>query len=258
MEMKTYALIEGLKQEYDKYTVEDRKVWSILFNRQIKQLLEVAHPDYLAGIEMIGFRADEIPDFRKINQRLAELTGWEIVVVPGIIDQFNFFKMLANKQFPSSTWLRSMEELDYLSEPDMFHDAFGHMPLLTNPVFCDFFHQIGVIGSRYLDHPSIVEMIGRVYWFTIEFGLIRGGDDLKIYGAGILSSIGETKYSLSDAPERLPFDIVEIMHTDFDNTKIQVKYFVIESFEQLMRSAPIMETEIERLLAIRGGLLAPK
>jgi phenylalanine-4-hydroxylase len=258
MEMKTYDLIEGLKQEYDKYTDEDRKVWEILFNRQIEQLCKLAHPDYLAGIEKIGFSANEIPDFRNINERLAALTGWEIVVVPGIIDQFNFFKMLANKQFPSSTWLRSMDELDYLSEPDMFHDAFGHMPLLTNPVFCDFFHQIGVIGSRYLDQPKIVEMIGRVYWFTIEFGLIRAGNDLKIYGAGILSSIGETKYSLSEKPERLAFDIVDIMHTDFDNTKIQVKYFVIESFEQLLRSAPIMETEIERLLTIHGDLSVPR
>jgi phenylalanine-4-hydroxylase len=241
MEMKTYALIEGLKQEYDKYTDEDRKVWGILFKRQIEQLRKVAHPDYLAGIEKIGFAANEIPDFRKINERLAALTGWEIVVVPGIIDQFNFFKMLANKQFPSSTWLRSMDELDYLSEPDMFHDAFGHMPLLTNPVFCDFFHQIGVIGSRYLDHPKIVEMIGRVYWFTIEFGLIRSGNELKIYGAGILSSIGETKYSLSNGPEHLPFDMEVIMNTDFDNTKIQEKYFIIESFEQLMNSSPQME-----------------
>lgn len=243
--MKTYALIQGLKQEYDNYTDEDRKVWGILFNRQVEQLQGLADESYLKGIEKIGFNATTIPDFRLVNTRLKSLTGWEIVVVPGIIDQVNFFTMLANKQFPSSTWLRSMEELDYLSEPDMFHDAFGHMPLLTNQTFCDFFHQIGLIGTKYLEHPKIIEMLGRVYWFTIEFGLIKAGSQLKIYGAGILSSIGETKFSLSDVPKRLPFDIVEIMKTDFDNTKIQEKYFVIDSFQQLLDSVVEMEKYLE-------------
>ncbi len=244
--MKTYALIQGLKQEYDNYTDEDRKVWGILFNRQVEQLQGLADESYLKGIEKIGFYATTIPDFRLVNTRLKSLTGWEIVVVPGIIDQVNFFTMLANKQFPSSTWLRSIEELDYLSEPDMFHDAFGHMPLLTNQTFCDFFHQIGLIGTKYLEHPKIIEMLGRVYWFTVEFGLINVEGQLKIYGAGILSSIGETKFSLSDVPIRQPFDIVEIMNTDFDNTKIQEKYFVIESFQQLLYAIVTMEEHLEQ------------
>ena len=244
--MKTYALIQGLKQEYDNYTDEDRKVWGILFNRQVEQLQGLADESYLKGIEKIGFYATTIPDFRLVNTRLKSLTGWEIVVVPGIIDQVNFFTMLANKQFPSSTWLRSIEELDYLSEPDMFHDAFGHMPLLTNQTFCDFFHQIGLIGTKYLEHPKIIEMLGRVYWFTVEFGLINVEGQLKIYGAGILSSIGETKFSLSDVPVRQPFDIVEIMNTDFDNTKIQEKYFVIESFQQLLYAIVTMEEHLEQ------------
>jgi phenylalanine-4-hydroxylase len=244
--MKTYALIQGLKQEYDNYTDEDRKVWGILFNRQVEQLQGLADESYLKGIEKIGFYATTIPDFRLVNTRLKSLTGWEIVVVPGIIDQVNFFTMLANKQFPSSTWLRSIEELDYLSEPDMFHDAFGHMPLLTNQTFCDFFHQIGLIGTKYLEHPKIIEMLGRVYWFTVEFGLINAEGQLKIYGAGILSSIGETKFSLSDVPVRQPFDIVEIMNTDFDNTKIQEKYFVIESFQQLLYAIVTMEEHLEQ------------
>lgn len=244
--MKTYELIQGLKQEYDNYTDEDRKVWGILFNRQIEQLQGLADESYLKGIEDIGFSASTIPDFREVNVRLKSLTGWEIVVVPGIIDQVNFFTMLANKQFPSSTWLRSMEKLDYLSEPDMFHDAFGHMPLLTNQTFCDFFHQIGLIGIKYLSYPEIIEMLGRVYWFTVEFGLIKTEGQLKIYGAGILSSIGETKFSLGDVPVRLPFDIVEIMKTDFDNTKIQEKYFVIESFQQLLDAIVTMEEHLEQ------------
>jgi len=248
--MKTYALVNGLKQEYDNYTDEDRKVWKILFNRQFEQLQDLADESYLKGIEEIGFKASTIPDFREVNSRLKLLTGWEIVVVPGIIDQFNFFTMLANKQFPSSTWLRSMEELDYLSEPDMFHDAFGHMPMLTNPIFCDFFHQIGLIGTKYLEHPNIIELIGRVYWFTVEFGLINSTNQLNIYGAGILSSIGETKFSLSDIPIRLPFNIVTIMESDFDNTKIQEKYFVIDSFQQLLDSVVEMKKYLEARVSV--------
>lgn len=245
--MKTYNLIAGLEQEYDQYTSEDREVWKILFNRQINQLQEVADRSYLEGIKAIGFTADEIPDFRIINKRLAEATGWQITVVPGIIDQANFFKMLSNKQFPSSTWLRPMKSLDYLSEPDMFHDAFGHMPLLTNDVFCSFFNIIGKLGLKYIDHPEIVEKLGRIYWFTIEFGLIKRRDIIQIYGAGIISSSGETVHCRTQVPEHRPFDVVEILNTDFDNTVIQNKYFVISSFEQLLASTEELERELSKI-----------
>ena len=248
--MKTYEIIEGLSQKYEKYTSEDQKVWEILFERQVKQLEELADTSYLEGIQRIGFSKHKIPDFREVNARLMEQTGWKIHVVPGIIDQENFFKMLSEKTFPSSTWLRKMDELDYLSEPDMFHDAFGHMPLLTNSIFCDFFKKIGDLGVKYIDHPEIIEKLGRIYWFTVEFGLIENENGLKIYGAGILSSFGESKYSLSDAPKRKPFDIVEVMNTDFDNSVIQELYFVIESFEQLSDSIQKADEEISSLLCV--------
>ncbi|MCC5923153.1 MAG: phenylalanine 4-monooxygenase [Crocinitomicaceae bacterium] len=242
--MKTYKIIEGLEQRYNQYTAEDRLVWKTLFERQMQQLNQVAHSSYLDGLENIGFSAYDIPDFREVNERLRKTTGWEIVVVPGIIDQPNFFNMLANKQFPSSTWLRKMEELDYLPEPDMFHDAFGHMPLLTNPTFNAFFQEIGEIGKQYIHLPRIVEMIGRIYWFTIEFGLIQSGKELQVYGAGIISSFGETKYSLSDVPAHLPFDVKTILRTDFDNTVIQDKYFIISSFDQLLASTREIKDEL--------------
>jgi len=233
--MKTYDLIDGLTQNYSAYTEEDRLVWKTLFNRQMEQLKEVADHQYLEGLEKIGFSAEEIPDFRKVNQRLKKITGWEIVVVPGIIDQPEFFTMLANKQFPSSTWLRKMSELDYLSEPDMFHDAFGHIPLLTNQTFCDFYKELGKAGVKHIDNPKVIERLGRIYWFTVEFGLIKNEEkENKIYGAGILSSIGETKYSLSIEPIRKPFDIIEVMNTDFDNSKIQDLYFVINDYDELL------------------------
>jgi phenylalanine-4-hydroxylase len=249
--MKTYKIIEGLEQQYDDYTAEDRLVWKTLFERQMQQLLKVAHSSYLEGLEKIGFSAERIPDFREVNERLHKTTGWKIVVVPGIIDQPNFFEMLSNKQFPSSTWLRKMEQLDYLPEPDMFHDAFGHMPLLTNPVFSAFFQEIGAIGKQYIHLPKIVEMIGRIYWFTIEFGLIQSGKELQVYGAGIISSFGETKYSLSDVPTHLPFDVKTILKTDFDNTVIQDKYFIISSFDQLLASTKQIKDEL--LIAINDA-----
>ena len=248
--MKTYDLIKGLKQEYSKYTKEDFLVWETLFDRQIEQLQRVAHTNYLEGLEKIGFKASKIHDFEEVNATLAEMTGWEIIVVPGIINQKDFFQMLANKQFPSSTWLRSFKNLDYLSEPDMFHDAFGHIPLLTNQVFCDFYQKLGEIGVANIENPEIIEKLGRIYWFTVEFGLIKENNELKIYGAGILSSIGETEYSLSDKPLKLPFDVNKVMEQEFDNTVIQNTYFVIDSFEQLLSSVNDITANINQIINV--------
>ena len=234
--MKTYELVKGLEQNYENYTEEDFLVWKILFERQMEQLECLADQTFMQGIKDIGFNESEIPNFDKVNNRLKSLTGWQIVVVPGIIDQHNFFRMLANKQFPSSTWLRKLDQLDYLSEPDMFHDAFGHMPLLTNKTFCEFYKKLGEIGVTNIHNDEIVEKLGRLYWFTVEFGIIKSAKDLKIYGAGILSSIGETKYCLTDVPSRRPFNLMEVLNTDFDNTKIQNLYFVIDDYEQLISS----------------------
>lgn len=245
--MKTYQLIKGLQQEYDKYTAEDLAVWKILFDRQIKIFPEVASIEYLNGIRDIGFRNDKIPDFREVNDILKETSGWEIVVVPGIIAEPEFFKLLSTNKFPATTWLRKMSEIDYLPEPDMFHDVFGHMPLLTNKLFCDFFQALGTLGMKYGSNEKITSMLGRLYWFTVEFGLINNGGK-KIYGAGILSSHGETKFSLSDKPEHIPFDAELIMNTAFENDKIQEKYFVIDSFQQLYDSIKTIHSVIDREL----------
>jgi phenylalanine-4-hydroxylase len=234
--MKTYEMKSGMRQVYSDYTDEDQAVWKILFERQMKQLNDKADSEFLQAVEKIGF-SDKIPDFDDVNERLAESTGWKIRVVPGIIEEADFFGLLANKEFPSSTWLRSMDSLDYLSEPDMFHDGFGHMPLLMNSTFCEFFQQIGKIGVKYHDVPEILVFLGRIYWFTVEFGLIqRKNEPLRIYGAGILSSSGESEYSLSEQPKKKNYDIFEVINTDFDNTVIQDLYFVIPSFEEMGRS----------------------
>lgn len=243
-------MIDGQKQEYLNYTDEDFSVWKVLFERQMSILPGMASEEYLKGIEDAGLNAHKIPDFAEVNEALGKLTGWSLAVVPGIIAEPDFFRLLTQKRFPATTWLRKMSELDYLPEPDMFHDVFGHVPLLGNPHFTAFFEEIGRLGTRHINNEAVVAMLGRIYWFTVEFGLIRNNGKKKIYGAGILSSHGETKFSLSDEPQHLEFDIRQIMHTPFENDRIQDKYFVLGSFGELYDSLKTIKEEIGRRAAI--------
>jgi len=233
-------------QEYSAYTDEDFAVWKLLYTRQMEILPQLAAKEYLAALERVNFTADRIPDFDEVNKLLEEYTGWKIDVVPHIIPNEEFFPKLECRTFGATTWLRKMSELDYLEEPDMFHDVFGHVPLLSNTTFCAFFHGLSKIAVKHIDNPQILEKLGRMYWFTIEFGLIRESGDLKIYGAGIMSSHGETKYSVSSQPTHLPFDVETVLNTTYNNMVIQDKYFVIDSFEQLFDSLG----EIERIVSV--------
>lgn len=233
-----------MNQNYGKYTAEDFKVWRTLFDRQMKILPGLASESYLKAIEVVGFRADKIPDFEEVNEILTKESGWQLSVVPNIIPNEEFFPLLSSRTFSATSWLRKMSELDYLEEPDMFHDVFGHVPLLSNPIFCAFFKGLAEIAMKYIDHKEAIEMLGRMYWFTIEFGLIREKGDLKIYGAGILSSHGETKFSLSGEPEHLEFDVAAVLEQDYDNMKIQERYFVIEGFDQLFQSLDEIENYV--------------
>ncbi len=239
-----------MKQEYEKYTEEDHKVWSILYGRQMEILANRASDAYLKGIELSGFEADKIPRYSEVNKRLRDLTGWEIYEVPGIVADDKFFELMANKKFPATTWIRKMEQLDYLQEPDMFHDVFGHVPLLTDQHFVDYLEQISKIATKHINDKWAVELMSRIYWFTVEFGLIKEGDDHKIYGAGILSSSGESIYSLeSDIPERWDYDVEEIFNSQFVKEKFQVQYYIINSYEQLYKSVPQIEEKLELAIA---------
>jgi phenylalanine-4-hydroxylase len=248
--MKTYQLKQNLTQVYENYTQEDFTVWKLLFERQLELLQNLAADEYLQALEKIGFTASKIPDFKETNGLLDKSTGWKLEVVEGIINESDFFELLSKKRFPATTWLRKLNELDYLPEPDMFHDVFGHVPLLIEPKFSAFFEGFGKLGVKYKDEPQIVQMLGRIYWFTIEFGLVKSEGQLKIYGAGILSSHGESKYSVSKEPSHLKFDAKTIMHTAFENDKIQDKYFVIESFDQLYESMPLIQQVIFESMAV--------
>ncbi|AEI51427.1 phenylalanine 4-monooxygenase [Runella slithyformis] len=235
-----------MNQSYHKYTAADHVMWRRLFERQMAQLPPIASRAYLEGMEKVGFGADHIPDFEaETNPRLRALTGWSVEVVPGLIPQRDFFELMARRRFPASTWLRAPEQLDYLEEPDMFHDTFGHVPLLTNQAFCDFMSDLSRVALRFIDQPEAIVQIGRLYWYTVEFGLIREEGQTKIYGGGILSSAGESAYCLSDAVPKFPFDVRTVLNTFYHIDRYQDRYFVIDSYEQLYRSVP----DIEEILA---------
>ncbi len=233
-----------MKQRYENYTTQDQEVWQLLFDRQMKQLPSLASPAYLEGIEKAGFVRNKIPDFIEINNRLTKITGWQVVAVEGLIPNNDFFELLAEQKFPASTWFREREQLDYLEEPDMFHDVFGHVPLLTNHDFCGFLKGLSKIALKVIDDETAIENIARIYWYTIEFGLIKE-EALHIYGAGILSSGGESIYALqSTIPQRLPYTVKMIAKTPYIKDKFQLQYFVIDSYKQLFDSLSEIENEI--------------
>ena len=243
--------IKPVKQVYSNYTEEDFSVWKILFNRQMKNLRLHAAADYLQAVKDIGFNEREIPEFEQINKTLAKFTGWKIITVQGICPPVEFFRLLSQKTFTCTCWLRTMEELDYLEEPDMFHDVFGHVPLLTNPAYCEFFQALGAMGVKYIDQPEIVDMLERLYWFTIEFGLIRENGDTKIYGSGIISSVGETLHALGNQSRKFDFDVERIMDHGFRTDVIQEEYFVIDNLQELVNSLPLAEEKILKFLRIQ-------
>ena len=234
----------NLKQEYNNYKDDDFLVWKLLYQRQRELLPKRAASAFMNGLEIMHFNADKIPDFSDVNKILKESTGWEIEVVPGLIPDKDFFELLSNKQFPSSTWLRKLESLDYLEEPDMFHDCFAHMPLLTNQFFVDYLQELSKIALKHIDDALAIELIGRIYWFTVEFGLIREKEGMRIYGAGILSSSGESIFCLGDKANRLSLNVKEILEKHYYKDHFQDRYYVINSYKELFDAIP----EIDQLM----------
>lgn len=221
----------------DNYTHEDFEVWRLLFERQKENLKQKGAQAYMNALEEMSevLNRSILPDFRAINAYFSANTAWQIEVVPGLIPVEDFFNLLAQKKFCSSTWLRSMNSLDYLEEPDMFHDIFGHIPLLSNEVFSAFVHEFGKLGQRMVHNEQALIQLQRLYWFTIEFGVIREST-IKSYGAGIMSSFGETERIANHACDFIPFDIEMILHKQFWSDRMQEEYVVIESMNDLYNS----------------------
>jgi phenylalanine-4-hydroxylase len=221
------------EQDWTAYSEDEHAVWRLLFERQQRLLSGRACQEYLDGLRRLGVAAPEIPDFRRLSDILDQATGWRIVAVPGLVPDDVFFALLAHRRFPSTCFIRRRDQLDYLQEPDVFHDICGHVPLLMNPIFADYMqvHGEGGLKAVRLGH---LDRLARLYWYTVEFGLIATADGLRIYGSGILSSAGESVYCLDDtAPHRMRFDLRRVMRTRYDIDRYQQTYFVINDFSEL-------------------------
>ncbi len=247
-----------VEQPWDSYSEEDHGVWKALYRRQRELLVGRAADEFLAAQDAMGMSPDRIPKFEELNKVLAEATGWQIIGVEGLLPELDFFDHLANRRFPVTWWIRRPDQLDYIEEPDLFHDLFGHVPLLMLPVFADYMAAYGRGGVKaHGINPDALMYLTRLYWYTVEFGLIRQKDGLRIYGSGIVSSKGESIYSLeSDAPNRIGFDLERIMRTRYRIDTFQKTYFVIDSFEQLMDATRPDFTPIYARLAAQEAIPA--
>jgi phenylalanine-4-hydroxylase len=243
------------------YTDEEHQVWHELITRQKKVLPGRACAEYIEALELLELPEDRVPQCEEVSRILRKHTGWEVAPVPALINFTDFFNLLASKRFPAASFIRAREEMDYLQEPDIFHEIFGHTPLLTDARFAAFTHAYGLAGAaaRKEDRP----MLARLYWFTVEFGLIhRPQEGLRTYGAGVVSSSGETIYALeSTQPLRKPFDPVDVLRTPYRIDIFQPIYFVIESFDTLFDVAQmdlLALIERARRLGMHPPAFAPK
>lgn len=225
-----------IDQNWDQFTAAEHAIWDTLFARQAQMLPGRASEAFLRGLDVLRLERPGIPNFDDLNDRLMAATGWQVVAVPGLVPDDVFFDHLANRRFVSGNFIRRADQLDYLEEPDVFHDVFGHVPMLADPVFADYMQAYGEGGLRSLSFGTL-DKLARLYWYTVEFGLIREGGGLRIYGAGIVSSRGESVFALDDdSPNRIAFDLERIMRTEYRIDDYQQSYFVIDSLDQLLRT----------------------
>lgn len=249
------------EQNWDAYTAEEHERFRRLFERQLEHVHGRACDEFIAALGHLS-ACPGIPRFEDVNAVLAPATGWQLVAVPGLIPEREFFTLLASRRFPVTSWLRTEAEFDYIVEPDLFHDLFGHVPLLFDPVFARYIQAFGEGGLR-ADGLHALELLSRLYWYTVEFGLIHTSQGLRVYGAGILSSVGELDFCLSSSqPRRVAFDLLRVMRTRYKIDTYQETYFVITDFQQLFDAtaadfAPLYET-LHGLPALAPGEPVPE
>jgi phenylalanine-4-hydroxylase len=235
------------RQEWSSYTPEHHAVWSLLFARRMERLVHTGSRLFLEGAERIGLQPDRVPDLADVNRRLRDRTGWAAIPVTGFLPAGEFFACLAQRRFPTTVRVRPRDQLDYLPEPDIFHDVFGHVPLHADPVFADFLHRFGQVASRARTEAE-VQTLARVFWFTVEFGLIRESGELKLYGSGLISSHGDAANALGPTCERRPFSLDAVTTQPFVIDRLQDVLFVVDSFEQLF--AAVLSLEHQLTLAV--------
>lgn len=247
-------------QDWAAYTEADHDTYRRLYTRQLEQLPGLACAEFIGAVGKLG-APQRIPRFEEVSERLMKATGWQIVGVPGLIPEEAFFALLAARKFPITDWIRKPEEFDYIVEPDIFHDLFGHVPLLFEPVFADHMQAYGLGGLK-ASRLGACPLLARLYWYTIEFGLVNSAEGVRAYGAGILSSAGELRYAVTDpAPRRIALDVERVMRTLYRIDAYQASYFVIESFQQLFDATapdftPIYEA-VRRLPELEADAALP-
>jgi len=251
----TTAVVE---QPWSSYSAGDHATWATLFRRQREILKGRASREFIDNQERFGMTPEAIPRFDELNEVLARATGWQLIGVEGLLPELTFFDHLAHRRFPVTWWIRKPEQIDYIAEPDLFHDLFGHVPLLLNPVFADYMQAYGCGGVKaHGISADALTNLTRLYWYTVEFGLIREDAGLRIYGSGIVSSKGESIHCLeSPAPNRIGFDLARIMRTRYRIDSYQKSYFVIDSFEQLIEATLPDFTPLYAQLAAQASIPA--
>jgi phenylalanine-4-hydroxylase len=238
-------------QNWDRFTADEHAVWDTLFARQTAMLPGRASDAFLRGVDVLRLSKPGIPDFAELSERLMAATGWRVVAVPGLVPDAVFFDHLANRTFVAGNFIRRADQLDYLEEPDVFHDVFGHVPMLADPVFADYMAAYGRGGQR-AGSLGALKRLARLYWYTVEFGLVEEPQGLRIYGAGIVSSRGESIFALDDpSPNRIGFDLNRVMRTEYRIDDYQQSYFVIPSFDELLRVT--VETDFGPVYAALEG-----
>jgi len=224
-----------IPQGWERYTAEEHATWDTLFARQAKLLPGRASNAWLKGLDVLRLDRPGIPNFEELSDRLEALTGWRVIAVPGLVPDDVFFDHMANRRFVAGNFIRRPDQLDYLQEPDVFHDVFGHVPMLSDPVFADYLAAYGRGGQRALGLDAL-KYLGRLYWYTVEFGLVAEPEGLRIFGAGIVSSASESRFALDDpSPDRITLDLARVMRTEYRIDDFQQNYFVIPSFDELLR-----------------------
>ena len=221
-----------IQQDYQAYTAEQHAIWAELVGRVLPELEQHAAREYLEGFEIIGLRRDRLPDLAAVSARLKPRTGWSSTPVSGFLPAPAFFEMLATRRFPTTTWLRSRNSMEYTPEPDIFHDVFGHVPMHAHPVFADFLEHYGRVCSCILD-SDVLEKLGRLFWYTVEFGVIRQGDAIKVYGSGLISSHGECLNVVSGHCAIHDFSLDEVLATPVKVDELHKLLFAVSSFDQI-------------------------
>ena len=251
-----------IPQDWKSYTAQEHATWDKLFARQSEMLKGRVTPAFLEGLDVLRLSKPGIPDFEELSEVLMARTGWRVVAVPGLVPDEEFFRHLANRTFVAGRFIRRPDQLDYLEEPDVFHDVFGHVPLLANPVFADYMQAYGAGGLRSMSFDAL-HWLARLYWYTVEFGLVQQKDGIRIYGSGIASSRTESVHALEDpSPNRLGFDLERVMRTRYRIDDFQETYFVLRSLDELLELARIdfapLYERVKALPDLEPGELVPQ